>query len=249
MLHIFADPCDVEGEILRIAGTEYNHIRNVLRLKQGEEISVSIGDDGKEYRYGIETYEDEKVICRLRFVRESDVELPVKVYLFQGLPKADKMDFIVQKAVELGAAAIIPVRMERCVMKLDAAKAARKTERWQAIAQAAASQSRRSMIPEVMMPMTMKEAVAFAAEKTDVRLIPYELQEDDGSAKRYLEGIRGNGRAVSVFIGPEGGFTPEEIVLARSAGIRPISLGRRILRTETAGLTVLSWLIYILEIE
>ena len=249
MLHIFADPGDVEGEVLRITGLEYNHIRNVLRLKPGEEISASIGGDGKEYRYGIETYEDEAVICRLRFVRESDVELPVKVYLFQGLPKSDKMDFIVQKAVELGAAAIIPVRMERCVMKLDAAKAARKTERWQAIAQSAASQSRRSIIPEVMMPMTMKEAVAFAAEKTDVRLIPYELQEDDGSAKRYLEGIRGNGRAVSVFIGPEGGFTPEEIALARSAGIRPISLGRRILRTETAGLTVLSWLIYILEIE
>ena len=249
MLHIFANPCDMEGDLLRITGTEYNHIRNVLRLKPGEEISVSIGDDGKEYRCGIEAYEDGTVLCRLRFVRESDVELPVKVYLFQGLPKSDKMDLIVQKAVELGAAAIIPVRMARCVAKLDAAKAPGRVARWQAIAQSAASQARRGMVPEVMMPMTMKEAVAFAAENTDIRLIPYELHRDDGSAKEYLEGIRGNGRAVSIFIGPEGGFAPEEIALAKEAGIRPISLGRRILRTETAGLTILSWLIYILEIE
>ena len=249
MLHIFADPCDREGDFLRITGTEYNHIRNVLRLKPGEEISVSIGSDGKEYRYGIEAYEEDAVLCRLRFVKESDVELPVKVYLFQGLPKSDKMDFIVQKAVELGASVIIPVSMARCVKKLDAAKAPGKAARWQTIAQSAASQARRGIVPEVMMPMTMKEAVAFAAENTDIRLIPYERQEDDGSAKRYLEGIREHGRAVSIFIGPEGGFAPEEIALAKEAGIRPISLGKRILRTETAGLTVLSWLIYILEIE
>ena len=248
MLHIFADPSDQEGDLLRIVGTEYNHIRNVLHLKPGEEISVAVGDDGKEYRYGIEGFEDNAVICRLRFVKESNVELPVKVYLFQGLPKSDKMDFIVQKAVELGVTAVIPVSMDRCVAKLDPARAGKKVGRWQAIAQSAASQSRRNIVPEVRMPMTMKEAVTYAAGNTDVRLIPYELQEDDGSTKEYLEGIRGDGRAVSIFIGPEGGFTPDEIALAESAGIRPISLGRRILRTETAALVILSWLIYILEI-
>lgn len=248
MLHLFADPSDVQDELLTITGPEVNHIRNVMRLKPGEEISVSIGGDGKEYRYGIESYTEDSVLCRLRFVKDKEVELPVKVLLFQGLPKADKMDLIVQKAVELGAAEIIPVSMERCVVKLDAGKAAKKTARWQTIAESAASQSRRSIIPRVLAPMSMREAVEYAKEQTEVRVIPYELQEDDGSVKQYLESLK-EGQSVSIFIGPEGGFTPAEVGLAKEAGIRPISLGRRILRTETAGLAILSWLIYILEIQ
>lgn len=248
MLHLFADPSDVQDELLTITGPEVNHIRNVMRLKPGEEISVSIGGDGKEYRYGIESYTEDSVLCRLRFVKDKEVELPVKVLLFQGLPKADKMDLIVQKAVELGAAEIIPVSMERCVVKLDAGKAAKKTVRWQTIAESAASQSRRSIIPRVLAPMSMKEAVEYAKEQTEVRVIPYELQEDDGSVKQYLESLK-EGKSVSIFIGPEGGFAPGEVELAKEAGIRPISLGRRILRTETAGLAILSWLIYILEIQ
>lgn len=248
MLHLFADPSDVQDELLTITGPEVNHIRNVMRLKPGEEISVSIGGDGKEYRYGIESYTEDSVLCRLRFVKDKEVELPVKVLLFQGLPKADKMDLIVQKAVELGAAEIIPVSMERCVVKLDAGKAAKKTARWQTIAESAASQSRRSIIPRVLAPMSMKEAVEYAKEQTEIRVIPYELQEDDGSVKQYLESLK-EGQSVSIFIGPEGGFAPGEVELAKEAGIRPISLGRRILRTETAGLAILSWLIYILEIQ
>lgn len=248
MLHLFADPSDVQDELLTITGPEVNHIRTVMRLKPGEEISVSIGGDGKEYRYGIESYTEDSVLCRLRFVKDKEVELPVKVLLFQGLPKADKMDLIVQKAVELGAAEIIPVSMERCVVKLDAGKAAKKTARWQTIAEAAASQSRRSIIPRVLAPMSMREAVEYAKEQTEVRVIPYELQEDDGSVKQCLESLK-EGQSVSIFIGPEGGFTPAEVELAKEAGIRPISLGRRILRTETAGLAILSWLIYILEIQ
>ena len=248
MLQLFADPSDVQDELLTITGPEVNHIRNVMRLKPGEEISVSIGGDGKEYRYGIESYTEDSVLCRLRFVKDKEVELPVKVLLFQGLPKADKMDLIVQKAVELGAAEIIPVSMERCVVKLDAGKAAKKTARWQTIAESAASQSRRSIIPRVLAPMSMREAVEYAKEQTEVRVIPYELQEDDGSVKQYLESLK-EGQSVSIFIGPEGGFTPAEVELAKEAGIRPISLGRRILRTETAGLAILSWLIYILEIQ
>ena len=248
MLHLFADPSDVQDELLTITGPEVNHIRNVMRLKPGEEISVSIGGDGKEYRYGIESYTEDSVLCRLRFVKDKEVELPVKVLLFQGLPKADKMDLIVQKAVELGAAEIIPVSMERCVVKLDAGKAAKKTARWQIIAESAASQSRRSIIPRVLAPMSMKEAVEYAKEQTEVRVIPYELQEDDGSVKQYLESLK-EGQSVSIFIGPEGGFAPGEVELAKEAGIGPISLGRRILRTETAGLAILSWLIYILEIQ
>ncbi len=248
MLHLFASPDDVEGDLLRITGPEVNHIRNVMRLKPGEEISVSLGEDGREYRYGIEAYEAEAVLCRLRFVKEREVELPVRVLLFQGLPKSDKMDLIVQKAVELGAAEIIPVSMERCVVKLDDGKAEKKIKRWQTIAESAASQSRRGILPQVRMPMTMREAITYAEQETQLRVIPYELQEDDGSTKEYLESIQ-PGQSISIFIGPEGGFTKEEVELAKAAGIRPISLGNRILRTETAGLAMLAWLIYILEIH
>lgn len=248
MLHLFADPADMQGDLLRITGADLNHIRNVMRLKPGDEISVSNGVDRKEYRYGIERYEPDAALCRLRFVKDADVESPIPIYLFQGIPKSDKMDFIVQKSVELGVTSVIPVRMERCVMKLDGEKAEKRVARWQAIAESAASQSRRGMIPEIRMPMSMQEAVRFAEENTDFRMVPYELQKDDGSTKEFMEGIRTK-KAASIFIGPEGGFTPEEIETARKADIHPISLGRRILRTETAGLVVLSWLIYILEIE
>lgn len=246
MLHIFVDPAQMKGDLLYVTGKDVNHIKNVMRLKKGDEISVRTGQDDREYRYGIEEFTDSEVVCRLRFVKEADVELPVKVYIFQGLPKADKMELIIQKAVELGAAEIIPVQMRRSVVKLDGAKKTKKTQRWQAIAESAAKQSRRAVVPMVREPMTMEEAVRFAEQNTDVRLLPYELQEADGSTRDVMDGIR-EGSAVSIFIGPEGGFDPAEVELAREAGIRPISLGKRILRTETAALVALSFLIYHFE--
>ncbi len=248
MLHIFVNPEDIQGDLLHVTGPEVNHIKNVLRMKPGEEVSVSNGVDDKDYRYGIEELYDDEILMRLRFVKDANVELPSKVYLFQGLPKSDKMDFIVQKAVELGAAVVVPVAMERSIMKLDPKKAEKKVQRWQTIAQSAASQSKRKIIPEVMAPMTMKQAIQFAKDNTQVRVLPYELQEDDGSTKALLESIE-PGQSVSIFIGPEGGFEPWEVDLAKEAGIKPISLGKRILRTETAGLTILSWLIYTMEIS
>ncbi|MBQ1404456.1 MAG: 16S rRNA (uracil(1498)-N(3))-methyltransferase, partial [Lachnospiraceae bacterium] len=153
MLHIFVDPAQMKGDLLYVTGKDVNHIKNVMRLKQGDEISVRTGQDDREYRYGIEEFTDSEVVCRLRFVKEADVELPVKVYIFQGLPKADKMELIIQKAVELGAAEIIPVQMRRCVVKLDGAKKGKKTQRWQAIAESAAKQSRRAVVPLVREPM------------------------------------------------------------------------------------------------
>lgn len=247
MLHIFVDPAQMQGDLLHVTGKDVNHIKNVMRLRAGDEIIVRTGQDEREYRYGIEEFTDSEVICRLRFVKESDVELPVRVYLFQGLPKADKMDLIVQKAVELGVSEIIPVQMRRSVVKLEGPKRAKRTQRWQAIAEAAAKQSRRAVVPLVREPMTMEEAVRYAGQNTDVRLLPYELQESDGSTREVLDQIRG-GNAVSVFIGPEGGFDPEEVEQTRAEGILPISLGKRILRTETAALVALSFLIYKFEI-
>lgn len=245
MYQFFVEPSQIMGKRIVIQGSDVNHIKNVLRMRVGEEIAVSNGADGREYRCGIEEFTADEVICSLRFIKEDGVELPSKIYLFQGLPKADKMELIIQKAVELGAYEIIPVAAKRCVVKLDEKKAAGKRSRWQGIAEAAAKQSKRGIIPQIREVMNMKQAIAFA-QQMDVRLIPYELAEDMGHTRELIGAVR-PGQSVAIFIGPEGGFEEAEIREALRAGIEPITLGRRILRTETAGMTVLAWLGYLLE--
>lgn len=245
MYQFFVEPSQIQDKKVIITGSDVNHIKNVLRLKAGEEIAVRNGVDGKEYRCGIEEFAQDQIICSLRFIREEGVELPSKIYLFQGTPKADKMELIVQKAVELGVFEVIPVAVKRCVVKLDERKARAKVSRWQGIAEAAAKQCKRGIIPVVREPMTMKEAVSYAGEM-DVKLIPYELAEDMSHTKKMIETVR-PGQSVAVFIGPEGGFEENEVAEALAAGIEPVTLGKRILRTETAGFTVLSWLMYHFE--
>lgn len=245
MYQFFVQPSQIRDKKVIITGSDVNHIRNVLRMKPGEEIAVSNGIDGREYRCGIEEFVEDTVVCTLRFIKEDGVELPSRIYLFQALPKADKMELIVQKAVELGVYEIIPVAAKRCVVKLDEKKAANKVNRWQGIAEAAAKQSKRGVIPEVHMPVSFQEAVDLAGSM-DVRLIPYELAEDMTHTRALIEAIK-PGQSIAVFIGPEGGFEESEIQTALSAGIEPLTLGKRILRTETAGFTVLSWLMYHLE--
>ena len=230
-----------------ILGSDVNHIKNVLRMKPGEEIAVSNGGDGREYRCGIIELNEESILCELRFIKEDGVELPSRVHLYQGLPKADKMELIIQKTVELGVAEIIPVAMKRCVVKLDDKKGRQKTERWQAIAEAAAKQSKRGIIPVVREPISFAEAVK-EASNMEVKLLPYELAEGMGATKKILENLP-KGADIAVFIGPEGGFAPEEAEAAKAAGIEPVTLGKRILRTETAGLTVMAWIMYQLEEE
>lgn len=247
MYQFFVDSSqiNIRDKCVTIQGSDVNHIRNVLRMKPGEELNVSNGQDGKEYRCAIETFAEDQVICQLRFVKEDNVELPSRVYLFQALPKADKMELIIQKAVELGVYRIIPVAARRCVVKLDAKKGAAKIARWQGIAQAAAKQSRRGVIPEVAGIMDFAQAVKLAADM-DVKLIPYELAEGMDKTRELIDYLEG-GQDIALFIGPEGGFEESEIELAVESGVIPITLGKRILRTETAGMTVLSWIVYRLE--
>lgn len=245
MYQFFVQPSQIQGNRIIITGTDVNHIKNVLRMKTGEEIAVSNGVDGKEYRCGIEQLTEDEVICSLRFIREDGVELPSKIYLFQGLPKADKMELIIQKAVELGVYEIIPVATARSVVKLDEKKAISKVSRWQTIAQAAAKQSKRAVIPEISAVKTMKEAIDYSGQ-LDIKLIPYELAEDMSKTKEFVDSIK-PGESVGIFIGPEGGFEENEIAAAIEKGITPITLGKRILRTETAAITVLSWLMYHFE--
>ena len=245
MYQFFVEPSQIQGNRIVITGSDVNHIKNVLRMKAGDEIAVSNGMDGKEYRCGIEAFTEDEIVCGLRFVKEDGVELPSKIYLLQGLPKADKMELIIQKAVELGAFEVIPVAAKRCVVRLDEKKAAGKISRWQGIAEAAAKQSKRAVIPKVHPVLSMKEAVAYA-QNMDVKLIPYELAEGMQHTKQMIEAVKPE-QSIAVFIGPEGGFEESEIQMAREAGIEPVTLGRRILRTETAGFTVISWLMYQLE--
>lgn len=247
MYQFFVEPNQINAtdNSVIITGSDVNHIRNVLRMKVGEEIAVSNGVDGKEYRCGIVAFEEDCVRCELRFVKEDGVELPSKVYLFQGLPKADKMELIIQKAVELGVYEVIPVAAKRCVVKLDDKKAKSKIARWQGIAEAAAKQSKRGIIPKVTEVMTFGEAIQFA-KGMDVKLIPYELAEGMDKTKEIIGALK-PGQSIAIFIGPEGGFEEAEVAKALEHGIEPITLGKRILRTETAGFTVLSWIMYQLE--
>ena len=236
---------DVAGKSVIIRGNDVNHIKNVLRMRPGEEVAVSNGIDGREYRCGILALEEDCVRLELRFIKEDGVELPAKIYLFQGLPKADKMELIIQKAVELGAFQVIPVAIKRCVVKLDERKADGKIERWQGIAEAAAKQSKRGVIPTVAPVMSYAQAVKMASEM-DLKLVPYELAEGMEQTKQLIESVK-PGQRIAIFIGPEGGFDPEEIRTATEDGIQPITLGKRILRTETAGFTTIAWLMYQLE--
>ena len=244
MYQFFVEPYQINGKEIVITGTDVNHIKNVLRMKIGEELSVSNGQDGKEYRCGIVSMDEEKVKCELRFIKDG-VELSSKVYLFQGLPKADKMELIVQKMVELGVYEIIPVAAKRCVVKLDEKKAKSKVARWQSIAEAAAKQSKRGVIPQVTEVCSFAEAVK-RASAMEVKLIPYELAEGMEKTKKLIESVK-PGQNIAIFIGPEGGFEEDEVSEALAEGIEPVTLGRRILRTETAGFTVMSWLMYQLE--
>ena len=243
MYQFFVDDCQIGKEYVTITGSDVNHIKNVLRMRPGEKIRVS--SSSRDMFCEIAELTDDFVQADILDEEAPDTELPSRIYLFQGLPKGDRMEYIIQKSVELGVYEIIPVAMKYCVVKLDAKKAGNKVKRWQAIAESAAKQSGRMMIPQVHSVLTMKEAFAYA-KGFDVNLIPYELAEGMKETKAILEQVK-PGMRVGIFIGPEGGFDVEEVETAMAEGIHPITLGRRILRTETAGMTMLSILMFQLE--
>lgn len=244
MHHFFAEPSQIKGGIVCIEGTDVNHMKNVLRMKAGEKVEISDGQ-GIEYLCEVDRYEEEYVFLRIISAGRVEAELPSRIFLFQGLPKGDKMELIIQKAVELGVYQIIPTSTKRAVVKLDAKKAGKKTERWNAIALSAAKQSGRSRIPQVMPVLSFREALERARE-LDVVMIPYEQAEGMEKTKEIISAVR-PGQDVGIFIGPEGGFEENEVEKAIQSGAHSITLGKRILRTETAGLAILSILMYHLE--
>lgn len=244
MHRFFADPSQIKEKEILLTGTDVNHIRNVLRMRTGEEILVSNGQ-GTDYHCRLESIDDASVTASIMWRLDGNAELPISITLFQGLPKGDKLEFIIQKCVELGAARIVPVSTRRTIVKLDAKKEQAKKKRWMGISESAAKQSGRGIVPEVTRVMDFSEALR-EAKSMDVCLIPYELAKGIEHTREVCTSIK-PGQSVGIFIGPEGGFEEEEVSQAIEAGAIPLTLGKRILRTETAGMALISVLAYLLE--
>ncbi len=244
MHRFFVEPANIGKKEIVITGADVNHIRNVLRMRTDEELLLADGQ-GAEYRCKLTDLGENEVHAEILWKLSGNAELSSKITLFQGLPKSDKMDLIVQKCVELGASRIVPVSTKRTVVKLDAKKEQTRIKRWATISESAAKQSGRGVIPEVSGVMTFTKALE-EAKKLDMLLIPYERAEDMAETRRVMSAIK-PGQSVGIFIGPEGGFEESEVEEAVAAGARAITLGRRILRTETAGLAVMAMLSYLLE--
>ena len=238
------DPRAFSDRSVVITGEDVNHVKNVLRLKENDELIVSDGR-GRDYHCRISGITNEEVVADICDICDNFSELSTEITLFQGFPKGDKMELIIQKTVELGVTRIVPVMTKRTVVKLDDKKAKKKTERYNMIAESAAKQSGRGMIPEVTMPVSFAEAVSMA-EKLDMNIIPYEEAEGVEYSRNIIKSIKGK-KSLGIFIGPEGGFAREEVEKALDAGASAITLGHRILRTETAGMAVISIIMFELE--
>lgn len=219
-----------------INGTDFNHIKNVLRMNVGDTFLVS--EQGVSNLCEIESFENDSVIVKIVEENYNDTSLPIKIYLFQGLPKGDKMELIIQKCVELGVYEIVPVEMSRCVVKIEEKKKKSKVARWQAISESAAKQSKCNFIPEISEILTYKQVLQ-KAKDLDILLVPYESKNGMEDTKTALGEIK-SGMSVGVLIGPEGGFDENEIAKAMEMGGKVVSLGKRILRTETAAITSVS---------
>lgn len=243
MYQFFVEDSQVGKDFITITGADVNHIKNVLRMKPGEDVRIS-SEGGHDYACRVLEVTDTFVQLTILDDQIESTELANPVFLFQALPKGDRMEYVVQKAVELGVHEIIPVAMKYCVVKLDEKKAQAKVRRWQAIAQSAAKQSKRSRVPVVRPVMDFASAALYAME-CDCRLVPYENECGMQAAAKALGSIR-RGERISVMIGPEGGFAPEEIEALRDK-MQVISLGRRILRTDTAAAVMLAALMLRIE--
>lgn len=235
MFNFFVDESCYNDSRYFITGSDYNHIKNVLRMKQGDSFLVSC--NGKSNLCTLESIEADAIVALITEENYADNELPIKIHLFQGLPKSDKMELIIQKSVELGVSDIIPVEMSRCVVKLEEKKKSAKQQRWQTIAESAAKQSKRNVVPTVHKTISYAQALNLATE-LDMILVPYENKDGMSATISSLKQIKPN-TSVAILIGPEGGFDETEIELAKNKGSKIISLGKRILRTETAAITAI----------
>jgi len=238
MPRFFVDKRNIfENEII-IDGEDVAHITKVLRMKIGDEMTLCDGEKN-DYRVEIIDIDKKYIKCKIITVEQNKSEPKVFVTLFQGIPKSDKMEYIIQKCTELGISKIVPVNTKRCVAKV---KDNNKISRWQKIAMEASKQSQRGIVPQVCGVMGFEEALKELL-KCDISILPYE-EEKENNLKSHLDSFGNDVETVGIMIGPEGGFDKEEVEMAKALGIKTITLGNRILRTETAGEAVLAILMF-----
>lgn len=235
-----------EENIIKIVNSDVNHIKNVLRKKIGDEIEVCDGTTGQDYLCVIEEITDQKIVCVIKEEINESSESNIKITVFQGLPKADKMELIIQKSVELGAYEITPVEMKRCVVQLKEKDKVKKIERWQKISEVAAKQSGRNIIPKINSIISIKE-ICNEFLNFDLIILAYE-NEKENTLKNVLKSLKVKENInIGIIIGPEGGFDEHEVESLKQYGAKIITLGKRILRTETAALNMISVILYELE--
>lgn len=247
MPRFFVRSSQIENGVITILGDDAHHISRSLRMAKGEEITVS-DMQSNEYRCRLEAFLPDRVLATVLETRKGDTEPPFELVLFQALPKGDKLDTVIQKAVECGASEIVPFESERCIVHIKKEAEAHKTERRQRIATEAAKQSGRGILPEVLPSMSFDEMLN-AAKAADLTLFCY---EGDGTVPigRLLSGVTPETvRRIAVIIGSEGGFSLSEAAKARAAGFLPTGLGKRILRTETAATFALAAICAVTELS
>lgn len=246
MQKIFVETNQIQEDNITIMGPDVNHIATVLRMQKGEKLQICNQDTLENYMVTIQEIQKEKILTKVIEKLQTTVESNVKIDLYQGLPKADKMEFIIQKTTELGIDSITPVDMVRCVVKLEEKEAKKKIERWQKIAVSGAKQSKRDKIPTVESKAKLRE-VASKIENYDVFLIAYE-DEKENSLKQELQKIEPKETyKIGILVGPEGGLEEKEVRELQEKGAKVVSLGKRILRTETAPIAMVSNILYELE--
>lgn len=239
MRKFFAENENLIDNKIFIKGLDYNHIKNVLRLKPGENIVVNIGKD-KEYEVKIISFTKDQIETEIIHSYDVKTEPSIDLSLFQAIPKGEKMEYIIQKAVEVGVAKIYPIITDRVIVKLDNKNAKTKTERWQKISEQASKQNKRGIIPEVFFPLMIKDAIELL-RKVDLVIILFE-NETNTKLRDIISEFDKSIKEIAVFVGPEGGFTEKEIEMFKDFKIA--SLGNRILRTETAGLVASAIILY-----
>lgn len=253
MPKFFVKQEQINGDIIIIQGQDVNHIKKVLRAKIGDELQICNSQNGENFLCDIKEIENEKILCKIKQEIEEKVESNIEVTIFQGLPKADKMEYIIQKSVELGVYDITPVEMKRCVVKLDEKDKNKKQLRWQKISEVAAKQCGRDIIPQINKIINMKN-ICELIKKYDIVLVAYEnekqntLKEQLNLIKEKMEKLKSDELIkIGIVIGPEGGLEEQDVEILKENGAKIITLGKRILRTETVALNVLSVIMYELE--
>lgn len=248
MPRFFIKENQIQNNKITIIGEDVNHIKNVIRKQIGDIIEICNQDNEQSYKCEIEKIEEKQITTKIIEELKAQ-ESNIKVDIFQGLPKAEKMELIIQKSVELGANAIIPVNMKRCVVKLDSKSEEKKIERWQKISESAAKQCGRNNIPEVKHLVNIKD-ICNLIKDYDAMIVAYE-NEKENTLKQELTKLKNKQKnlKIGIVIGPEGGLEENDVKLLKESGAKIITLGHRILRTETVALNMLSIIMYELELE